>query len=455
MLTLLNDNMPKTIAGQLILWITATIMLAQILIIGLLFYATGAHLDDQEDRYILSKIASVYNKLGQFPSETDSDILEIASDPEFIFSLTPDPKAEKLVAPDLFSPAFQERFGDIPLRVSQDDVSFTQAIDLFLSDIDTVCAIEGPDPTKCPRHILSLSLTESRWLNVEMIILPYEIFFLLLPLIISALASLVGIIIVVILSVRNVTAPLRILADATDKLGKGEKIDHLATTGPQELSRTLDAFNMMQQRLSRFIEDRTHMLAAISHDLRTPITSLRLRAEFIDDPTLQQKMITTLEEMQIMVEACLRFAKQDIETEQRHRIDLIALLQDLADDFPDIRFDSPHRRFDYQCDPVTLKRALRNILENAITYGDRAEMNCQIYQDQIIILITDQGPGVPEDHLTAIFDPFIRLDQARNIESGHVGLGLSIARTLIRRYGGDIVANNTHPGLEMRITLAL
>ena len=446
--------MPKTIAGQLILWIAAAIMLAQILIIGLLFYATGAHLDEHEDRYILSKIISVYDRLGSTPSQKDTDILAIASDPEFIFSLTPHPKATEIAEPDFFWPAFQAKFGNIPLHLSQHNVSFWQAIDLFLSDIESACAIENTHNTNCPRHILSLPLTGTRWLNVEIAVLPYEIFFLLLPLIISALASLFGIIIVVILSVRRVTAPLRILADATDKLGKGEKIDHLATTGPQELSRTLDAFNMMQQRLGRFIEDRTHMLAAISHDLRTPITSLRLRAEFIEDPTLQRKMIATLEEMQIMVEACLRFAKQDIETEQRHQIDLIALLQDLADDFPDIHFDCPDSTFDYQCDPVTLKRALRNILENAITYGKTAKMNCQIFDDQIVILIADQGPGVPEDQLTAIFDPFIRLDQARNIESGHVGLGLSIARTLIRRYGGDIAAENTHPGLQMRVTLA-
>ncbi len=197
------------------------------------------------------------------------------------------------------------------------------------------------------------------------------------------------------------------------------------------------------------------MLAAISHDLRTPITSLRLRTEFIEDKELQAKMVNTLEDMQTMVEACLAFSQQDVLEEETETIDIVETLKDLAEDSSHITFSSTIPSYEYPCRSVSLKRAIRNLLENAVKYGSKAHMSFEKPDNKILITIQDQGPGIPEEKQEEVFEPFIRLDKARNTESGSVGLGLSIARTIIHKHGGTITAQNTFPGLEMTVTLPI
>jgi signal transduction histidine kinase len=213
----------------------------------------------------------------------------------------------------------------------------------------------------------------------------------------------------------------------------------------------------MQERLRRFVGDRTRMLAAIGHDLRTPITSLKLRAELLDDEEARTKMLATLDEMQRMSEATLAFARDDAATEPTRVVDLAALLDSIADDLAEMGkpvtfIESP--RLPYPCRPTALKRAVANLVENAIQYGERARVSLESRSVGPVIVVDDDGPGIPEERLDDVFKPFVRLEESRNRATGGAGLGLSIARSIVLSHGGDLVlANRKGGGLRAEIRL--
>ena len=262
---------------------------------------------------------------------------------------------------------------------------------------------------------------------------------------------------VVIFTVRRLTAPLRKLEEAAHQLGRGESVEPLEEEGPKEIRNTISAFNAMQERLMRFVQDRTRMLAAISHDLRTPITTMRLRAEFIDDDEMRDKMLATLEEMQAMTEAVLAFAREDASNEETREVDLSALVSAMSDDFVEmgkpVTFTGPDSLI-FGCRPMSLKRACRNLIENALRYAGNADVSLRRTNQAIEITVSDNGPGIPEEKIEDAFAPFFRVESSRNLETGGVGLGLSITRTIIRSHGGDItLSNRPEGGLKATITL--
>ncbi|WP_114009824.1 ATP-binding protein [Cohaesibacter intestini] len=277
------------------------------------------------------------------------------------------------------------------------------------------------------------------------------------PFLISLVTTASFIFLVVIFTVRRLTAPLRDLENASRKLGRGETIEPLAEKGPKEVRGTIIAFNAMQERLMRFVQDRTRMLAAVSHDLRTPITTLRLRAEFIDDEEMRGKVLETLEEMQAMTEAVLAFAREDATSEETREVDIAAMLSSMVDDYQemgkDVRFEGPDSLIQL-CRAVSLKRAMRNLTENALRYAGDATVQLAKTATGLRIDVCDRGPGIPEDKLEEVFSPFFRVEGSRNLETGGVGLGLSITRTIIRSHGGDItLTNRSGGGLKATIQL--
>lgn len=254
----------------------------------------------------------------------------------------------------------------------------------------------------------------------------------------------------------SIARPLRRLAAAAELLGRGETVRPLPESGPDDIRQTAEAFNRMQARLQRFVEDRTRMLAAIGHDLRTPLTSLRLRAEDVADPEIQEKMLTTIREIQTMTESALAFARAEATIEETRTVDLTALVESLCDDLAEIGQDvvfieSP--RVAYRCRPDALRRAVRNLIENAVRYGERARVRLARTSDSLDILIEDSGPGIPPGAAEQVFAPFFRLEHSRSRETGGVGLGLSIARTIARHHGGDVILSNLSNGLRAAITL--
>lgn len=251
--------------------------------------------------------------------------------------------------------------------------------------------------------------------------------------------------VVALLAARRIGRPLQRLTEAAERIGRGEEVSSMPEEGADDIRRTAAAFNRMQSRLKRFVEDRTRMMAAISHDLRTPITSLRLRAEFIQDQETREKLIATLDEMQSMTEAALAFAREEATVEPTRPIDIDALAESVCDDLAEMGWAvtfADSGRITARCRPEALRRALRNLIENAVRYGERARVRLEVSADALDIIVDDEGPGIPEDQAERVFAPFVRLETSRNRSTGGVGLGLAIARTIVRSHGGDIVLTN-------------
>jgi signal transduction histidine kinase len=263
-------------------------------------------------------------------------------------------------------------------------------------------------------------------------------------------------------AVRRLTRPVRDLADAADRLGRDVNAPPLPENGPAEVATAARAFNTMAERIRRFVSDRTQMLAAIGHDLKTPITRLKLRAELLDDDEQRRKIIADLEEMEAMIAATLVFARDDAAAEPSVPVDLAALcrtvLDETADAHPEladgIAYAGPEH-LTVRARPVALKRALANLIGNAIAYGGSARLSLQqAPPGQVRIAIEDDGPGVPLDELEGVFQPFRRLETSRNRETGGTGLGLPIARNILRAHGGDVVLRNRDGGgLAALVTL--
>lgn len=267
----------------------------------------------------------------------------------------------------------------------------------------------------------------------------------------ALLVSLVG-----VLTVRSIAKPLRQLTKAAETLGRGEAVTPLKVCGPDDIRHTADAFNRMQERLHRFVEDRTRMLAAIGHDLRTPLTTLRLRAELVEDPDLQERMLATIEEMQAMTEATLSLARQETNVEATRTIDLSALVESVCEDLAEIGQPVqflPGERVTYRCRPEGLRRTIRNLVENAVRYAGQAEVRLVATRDSVEIVVEDEGPGIPLDRHEDVFTPFFRLEDSRSRETGGIGLGLSIARAIARQHGGDVVLSPRQPGLKASVVL--
>ena len=258
-------------------------------------------------------------------------------------------------------------------------------------------------------------------------------------------------------AVHRITRPLRRFAEAAERIGLDVRTPSLPERGSRELRNATRAFNQMQERLRRFVDDRTMMLAAISHDLRTMLTRLKLRAEFIEDAEQQKKAIADLDEMQAMLDSTLAFSRDDAADEPRTLTDLSALLSSLCDDIADtgadVTFEGP-ARLSYTCAPGAIKRAIGNIVTNAVKYGDKAAVYLSNGADHIEITVRDNGPGIPAVRREDVFRPFFRLEESRNRETGGSGLGLAVARSIVRRHGGDIFLEDApDAGLLVRIIL--
>lgn len=260
-----------------------------------------------------------------------------------------------------------------------------------------------------------------------------------------------------LVAVRWITRPLSALAAAAEKLGEDINRPPLPAGGPAEVRRAAKAFNTMQQRLSRFIADRTRVLTAMSHDLKTPLTRLRLRSEMLEDESLRAKFAKDVEEMEAMVAQTLDFMRDSRTDEPVQPLDIMALLESLQTDYQDtghtveiagsVARPLPGRS-------QALRRCLTNLLDNAIRYGRRARIEVQDDPAQITIRVLDEGPGIPQQELERAFEPFFRGEASRSRETGGTGLGLGIARNIARAHGGELVLRNrSGGGLEARLSL--
>ena len=300
------------------------------------------------------------------------------------------------------------------------------------------------------------TLRDGTWVTFETFVSPQEAS---TPLRVAlTLLVLLGTVVVLsLVAVRWITGPLSVLATAAEKLGEDIDRPPIPEQGPTEVRRAAKAFNTMQQRLSSFLSDRTRILTAMSHDLKTPITRLRLRTEMLEDNAVRSKFSRDLDEMESMVGQTLEFMRDTSAAEPLQGVDLMALLESLHADYAEAgkpveikgRIARP-----YSGRPLALRRCLTNLVENAIRYGERATLEVEDGEREIVIRVLDEGPGMPEPELQKAFEPFYRGEASRSRETGGTGLGLGIARNIARAHGGDLtLRNRAGRGLEAVLSL--
>jgi signal transduction histidine kinase len=293
-------------------------------------------------------------------------------------------------------------------------------------------------------------VTFDSWLPPQDTSMPWRIGATLLVLLVSVIA-------LSLIAVRWVTRPLSTLATAAAQLGEDINRPPLPEKGPAEVRRAAKAFNTMQSRLARFIADRTRIFAAMSHDLKTPLTRLRLRTEMLEDGELRAKFAKDVDEMESMIAHTLDFMRDATAAEPAQPVDVMALLESLQTDYQDaghaVELTGRAAR------PIpgrarALRRCLTNLIDNAIRYGARAHIEVEERAAELAIRVLDEGPGIPQADLERAFEPFWR-EPSRSRETGGTGLGLGIARNIARAHGGEVTLCNRadRGGLEATLTL--
>lgn len=276
-------------------------------------------------------------------------------------------------------------------------------------------------------------------------------------LLLSLAVLLVAVLAVSLLAVRWTTRPLKALADAADELGRNIDRAPMPEEGPLEVARAARAFNTMQERLARQMRERAATLAAMSHDLKTPVNRLRLRAELLEDSEVKKKISQDLEEVESMVHATLEFMRGGESAEKARPIDVTALLESLAADAQDtggkVAIEGAASG-PYVGRPQALKRCIGNLLDNALKYGSAATIRVEDAAERLNVRVRDRGPGIPERDLERVFEPFYRLEGSRSRDTGGTGLGLSIARNIAQMHRGTLTLHNLEGGgLEAVLTL--
>jgi len=259
------------------------------------------------------------------------------------------------------------------------------------------------------------------------------------------------------IATRQLVRPIGRFAKAISVFGMNPRAPPIAETGPRELAGVMSAFNAMQAQLQKFLASRITMLAAISHDLRSPLTRIRLRGEYIADEVQQARLFRDVDELQAMVDGALAFFRGDADEEPMTSFDLPGVLETIINDFADqgiqIAYAGPSHAV-YRGRPFALKRAMTNLIENAVKYGTPPAIELACQDKNTTIIVRDRGPGIPSDALEHVFTPFYRLETSRNRSTGGVGLGLTAAQGIVRAHGGDIVLSNLPAGgLEALVTL--
>jgi signal transduction histidine kinase len=303
---------------------------------------------------------------------------------------------------------------------------------------------------------VQIALHDGSWVTFDSYLSP-QAAAVPLRLALTLLILLGSVIALSLVAVRWVTGPLSELATAAEKLGEDINRPPLPETGPSEAQRAARAFNTMQRRLSRFIADRTRIFTAMSHDLKTPITRLRLRAEMLEDEDLRAKFAKDLADMEAMVTQTLDFMRDASTQELVQPVDAMALLESMQTDYQDtgskVEIAGAVAQ-PYRGRPLALRRCLTNLLDNAIRYGGGATVKVEDAADRLTIRVLDDGPGIAEAELEQAFEPFFRADASRSRDTGGTGLGLGIARNIARAHGGELVLRNRpEGGLEAILSL--
>lgn len=460
--------LPQSLFGRLVLVLFGGLLVAQLLSAAINFAERDRLLFRATGMQSAQRIADVVNLLDPLSPKERSRIVSILNVPPQVVSLMSEPLpagggASEDPHPAMFTAILRSALGDErEIRVAAREVSAAGPSGAIAARHEAMMGRHAAGPGM---HGMMMSgvlfqtqvrLSDGMWVTFDTHV-PQESAGLSGRLLLSLAILLAAVLLLSALAVRWVTRPLHVLASAADELGRDMNRPPLPENGPVEVRRAAHAFNTMQARLVSFIQDRTRVLVAMSHDLKTPITRMRLRADLLEDDDMRGRYEKDLKEMESMVGQALDFMRGLGGGEPRQPVDVMALLESLQADNEEMGREvsiEGNTQATYVGIAPLLKRCLTNLLDNAVLYGKRARVLIEDSAQALVLRILDEGPGIPESELGKVFEPFYRLEGSRSRETGGTGLGLAIARNIAQTHGGDIrLRNRTEGGLEAILTL--
>ena len=460
--------LPQSLFGRLMLVLASGLIVAQLLSAAINLVERDSLLVRASGMQPAQRIADIVRLLDSLSPTERARIVAILNVPPLVVSLDRAPAVDNAKLTEgphaaMFSAALRDALDDDrPVRVvmTGTPVPWAPAEGRGWGQGPMGAHMAAPGMHRFPpagvSFLIQVRLQDGTWASFDTQItqasasLPWRVLLTLAIL-------LAAVLLLSFIAVRWVTLPLKLLASAADELGRDINRPPLPEGGPLEVRRAAQAFNTMQGRLVRLIDERTRLLTAMSHDLKTPLTRMRLRAEMLEDEALREKFEADLVEMESMVTDTLEFMRGLSKRDPAQLVDIMGLLESLQADNEAMgrtvalegRVSRPWRGA-----PQLLKRCISNLLDNAILYGKRATIRVEEGPDQLIIRVRDDGPGIPASEMEKVFEPFYRLEGSRSRETGGTGLGLSIARNIAQAHGGDVrLRNHEARGLEAILTL--
>ncbi len=460
--------LPRSMFWRLMLVLVLGLILAQVIGSMILLRDRDDALQHDRGLHLISRVTAVVRLLEETDREKWRVITTAFDSPDFRVSIEqqPRPREEHAIIPRALAAKLKSDLSDHPaIRVllipMQPDA---RTAGERLGDRPQVRpSREQGDQERGRRHgrrpglQVQVQLSSGEWVVVQHRV-PVDVHSWRGKILSYLVVLVLSIMLLSFIAVRYVTRPLGLLANAADDLGRDIQSPPLDESGPAEVRRAARAFNTMQDRLRRYIDDRDEILAAVSHDLKTPITRLRLRTEMLAQDGVQEKFNHDLDEMEQMVDATLAFMRGTESSETAAPVDIVALLEALQQDMRDLghRVElQPAELKPYRARPLLLKRCLTNLVENAVRYGEQAEIRLEQGKEQLQIIIADRGPGIPQDERERIFQPFVRGESSRSRNTGGNGLGLSIARNIARAHGGELTLRSGKEGVGLEAVVTL
>ena len=439
--------LPRNLAGQVALLIAIALFIAQAINFTFLLQERRQGRLDQATGPVVTRIVDADERIAAGRPIGGGSRLRLAASSPIPAQAERVPEVEKAVNAALIEAGVKAgRIETQVVPISANDprlryVSKTRIARLRRAGAELIVAVERPDG-----QWLIVNLPWSRnesyiiWRLIAQTLIMYAI--VLVPLLWAA---------------RYISRPLRSLAVAARDFQPGAAVDPVVEGGPQDVRDVIVAFNALRLRVTAMLDEKDRMLGAIGHDLRTPLAALRVRIESVEDDTDRDKMAETIAEMNSTLDDILSLARLGRPSEPPTEVDLAALVDAVVDDFRDMGREvvfEEGARLTMRLRPGLMRRAIRNLIENALKYAGAAEVSLAATARTVSIAVCDRGPGIPADRLGDVFEAFTRLETSRNKETGGIGLGLALARSIVRDAGGEIgLENRDGGGLIARIVL--
>jgi len=428
---------PTTLRAQFVAVVAGAVILSNLAVIAILEVGREGELQVARRAAAVDRISSVFDYLSTIPEEQRESAMHTLSANIFRYALTDTPHfetsggtEEARIAAALVAGEANKKLGPPRVRLTDDAP--------LVSGTDDGPSIEITQPLPNGGWL---------WARYDRPPLPSPAPDILIAAALGTLLSGVG----AAWLAGRVSRPLSALAYASDEVARGRIAPRLKVKGPDDIRLAAEAFNAMSDRVTRTLESQRQLLSAVGHDLRTPLAAMRITAEFVEDDEVRERLARNLEELQSLTEAVLSAARAG-PGEEKRRVDLAALIESVCDDLVDLGLPvevNINGSAPCLCRPSEIRRATRNLIENAARYGGTARVSLVTEGDSFIVTVNDNGPGIPDDRLEEVFEPFVRLEGSRSNATGGAGLGLTLARSIAREHGGDVTLENRWAGSQV------